>query len=272
VEVALKLNLCPICQNEKTNPQNKTCSRHCAIKYQWRDKDRLEKHKITFNPNISIGRPKGSKNKNPYPMSPAVLKRIEENKHYLLFDINPMQGRNHTEESKEKMSNSQLERFSKGDIKQVGTMQGLFKAKHPEKYLGNPTNIVYRSSWEFRVMLQLDHDPNVIGWASEEMRIPYKSPLDNRYHSYFPDFLVKERLTNGKIRTKILEVKPYSQTLQPQIPSVKSTDKKKQKRFFKEVQTYAVNQAKWESARKFCKNNDFDFVILTENELFGRKK
>ena len=157
--------------------------------------------------------------------------------------------------------------------KVVAPMKGLFKCAHPVKYLGNPTNIVYRSGWELKLMMQLDHDSNVISWGSEEIFIPYRSPLDKRLHRYFPDFLVKERLTNGGICTKIIEVKPYDQTLPPKQPSIKAgTKSNKNKRFIKECMTYAVNDAKWKSAKKYCDHHGYQFVILTENELFGKGK
>jgi len=77
---------------------------------------------------------------------------------------------------------------------------GLFKPKNPQKYVGDPTNIVYRSSWECKVMSWLDRNPSIISWASEELIIPYKSPVDNRFHRYFPDFYIKSE-------NKIIEVK-----------------------------------------------------------------
>jgi len=155
----------------------------------------------------------------------------------------------------------------------MASMKGVFKCAHPEKYAGNHLNIIYRSGWEFKLMFQLDHDPNIILWASEEKAIGYISPLDNKIHRYFPDFIVKERLTNGKTCTKIIEVKPFKETLPPKQPSVKKGSKpSRTKRFIKEVETYAVNQAKWASARKYCEKIGAQFVILTENELFGRIK
>jgi Straboviridae/Kyanoviridae head completion nuclease len=150
-------------------------------------------------------------------------------------------------------------------------MKGMFKPYHPEKYAGNPLNIVYRSQWELKMMMTFDHDPNIIGWASEEKAIPYRSPLDNRIHRYYPDFILKERLTNGKTCIKIIEVKPFDQTLPPKQPSTKGGSKpRRTKRFIKEVEAYAVNMSKWASARKYCEQIGAQFVILTENEIFGR--
>lgn len=42
-------------------------------------------------------------------------------------------------------------------------------------------------------------------------------------------------------------------------------------RFEDEIKTYLVNQAKWKAARQFCEQNNIQFVILTEDEIFGAK-
>jgi len=138
---------------------------------------------------------------------------------------------------------------------------GLFKPKNPQKYVGDPTNIVYRSSWECKVMSWLDRNPSIISWASEELIIPYKSPVDNRFHRYFPDFLVKVKSRDGKTKTLLLEVKPKKQTLPPE-PRKRMT-----KQYVNEVVTYGVNQAKWEAANEFCLDRGWEFRVLTENDL-----
>jgi len=136
---------------------------------------------------------------------------------------------------------------------------GWFKPKNPKKYKGDPNNIVYRSSWELRVMKWLDEHPNIVWWASEELPIPYVSPVDNKVHRYFPDFVARVRQADGEV-TVVLEVKPYKQTQKP-------TQKRQTKRFLQEVVTYAVNQEKWRAADLFCKEHGWQFKILTEKEL-----
>ena len=69
-------------------------------------------------------------------------------------------------------------------------LQGKFRCNNPEKYAGNCTNINFRSSWEFKIMRHLDNDTNIIEWSSEEIIIPYRSPLDNKIHRYYPDFKI----------------------------------------------------------------------------------
>lgn len=138
---------------------------------------------------------------------------------------------------------------------------GIFKPKNPQKYSGDHTNIIYRSSWECRMMTWLDNNPNVVNWASEELVIPYISPVDNRWHRYFPDFLVKVRQQDGKTRIMMLEVKPKKQTAPPKTP------KRKTKQYINEVMTYGVNQAKWKYATEYCLDRGWEFRIITEDHL-----
>jgi hypothetical protein len=138
---------------------------------------------------------------------------------------------------------------------------GKFTPKNPQKYVGDYTNIIYRSSWECKVMTYLDKTEDVISWASEELIIPYISPVDRKYHRYFPDFLVKVRTKDNKLRTILIEVKPKKQTQEP--------EKKKRvtKQYINEVVTWGVNQAKWKAAEEYCLDRNWEFQIWTEKEL-----
>jgi hypothetical protein len=138
---------------------------------------------------------------------------------------------------------------------------GLFKPKNPQKYVGDPNNIVYRSSWECKVMSWLDNNDSIMSWASEELQIPYISPVDNRWHRYFPDFLVKVKTKDNKISTMMLEVKPKKQTIQPQ------PQKRVTKQFISEVTTWGVNQAKWKAAIEYCLDRGWEFKLITEDHL-----
>lgn len=139
--------------------------------------------------------------------------------------------------------------------------KGLFKPNNPKKYLGDPTNIVYRSSWELRVFSYLDSHPDVINWSSEEIIIPYVSPVDNRIHRYFPDIFVRKRGRSGKIEEALYEIKPDHETRPPK------NSNKKSKKFYNEVMKYAINQKKWEAAKEYCHKRGWTFHILTENDI-----
>lgn len=142
--------------------------------------------------------------------------------------------------------------------------QGLFNPINPNKYKGNSKNIIYRSGWECKLMMELDKNPNVLEWASEEFCIPYISPIDGKRHRYYPDFWVKKKNhSDGKIVEVVIEIKPKSQTVAPK-PIV---GKKPTKRYLNEVYTWGVNSAKWEAAERFCKANNLEFIIMTEADL-----
>ena len=139
--------------------------------------------------------------------------------------------------------------------------KGKYQLKNPSKYKGNPTLVIYRSLWERSYMKKLDLNENILEWSSEEIALSYKSPLDNRIHKYYPDFYVKERLSDGTIKKYIVEIKPKKQTLEPKVP------KRKTKGYLYEVMEYAKNQSKWNSAREYCKDHGYEFKILTEDDL-----
>jgi hypothetical protein len=138
--------------------------------------------------------------------------------------------------------------------------KGFFKPKNPKKYKGDPTNIVYRSRWESFFMSKLDLNDNVITWASEELAIPYRSPLDGRIHRYFPDFYVKSRNPDGSISELLIEIKPFKETIEPK-------QNKNRNRYLTEVKTYVINKNKWHYARAFCEKRGWSFIIVTEKDL-----
>ena len=130
----------------------------------------------------------------------------------------------------------------------------------PKKYRGDPTQIFFRSSWELTAMKFFDYNTNVIEWGSEEMCIPYLSPLDMKTHRYFPDFLIRVKTKSGAQKTYLIEVKPLKQTKEPE-------KRKKTRAYINEVMTYGVNLRKWESAKKYCEAKGWEFKIITEKEL-----
>lgn len=140
------------------------------------------------------------------------------------------------------------------------TYKGRFKPKNPLKYKGDAENIIYRSSWEVRVMKYLDENPSVIWWASEEMFVRYYSPVDNKIHRYFPDFLANVRRKDNSSITYMIEVKPEKETKPP-------VQKRKTKRYIQESVTYIVNQSKWKAATEFCKDHGWEFKVVTEKDL-----
>ena len=139
--------------------------------------------------------------------------------------------------------------------------KGKYQPSYPKKYKGDHTNIIYRSLWERKFMRYCDLNENILEWGSEEIVVPYRSPVDNRYHRYFPDFYIKYKDNNGKIKKSIIEIKPYKQCIEPKV------QKRKTKGYIYEVVEYAKNQAKWTAAREWCLDRGYEFKVLTENEL-----
>lgn len=139
--------------------------------------------------------------------------------------------------------------------------KGRFVPKNPAKYSGDPTCVIYRSSWEAKFMAWADRNPAVLKWNSEETVIPYICPTDNRMHRYFVDFHIQTRNKQGELKSFLVEIKPAKQTVPP-VPQQRVT-----KQYLTEVLTWGKNEAKWKAAREFCKDRGWEFVILTEKEL-----
>ena len=143
--------------------------------------------------------------------------------------------------------------------------KGRYRPSNPKKYKGDSSNIIYRSLWERKFMVYCDNQTKILEWGSEEIVLPYRSPIDNKVHRYYPDFYIKVRESNGKIKRYIIEIKPKKQTVEPKMK------KRKTKGYIYEVYEYAKNQAKWKAAEEFCKDRMWEFKVLAEDEL-GIKK
>jgi len=220
---------------------------------------RRERLRSRMNSNtISIGRPKGSKNKAPYPRSEAVLARFRDHR------PPSWAGKIHTQEYKDHMSKVTSERIHRNGPS--GPFQGKYHPRCPNKYTGNKDNIVYRSSWERVMMVWLDNRDDVIRWSSEELAIPYFDPVTSKVRRYFPDFVFTIRKRDGIEKTIIAEVKPYMETFLRTKPS-KST-----RSFLFESATFAKNTAKWNAADKFCQDNGWEFKLITEYDLGIKKR
>ena len=139
--------------------------------------------------------------------------------------------------------------------------KGKYYPSYPRTYKGDPTNIIYRSLWERKFMVYCDKNEKILEWGSEEIALPYRSPVDNRVHRYFPDFYMKVKERGGKIKRYVIEVKPAKQTKPPVKP------KRQTKGYIREAYEYAKNQAKWKMAREFCADRQWEFKVVTEKEL-----
>jgi hypothetical protein len=139
--------------------------------------------------------------------------------------------------------------------------QGLYTVKNVAKYVGKGTP-KYRSGWEFTFMMFLDSNDNVLQWASESVRIPYRNPLTGKQSIYIPDFLVTYRGRNNTTIAELIEIKPKKQSLLES----KASDRDRA--------IVAVNYAKWHSATLWCKKNGLTFRVINEDQIYhqGGKK
>ena len=140
--------------------------------------------------------------------------------------------------------------------------QGIFTPKNQDKFIGSKA--VYRSGLELKFFRFCDDNPNVLEWGSENIIVPYISPLDNRAHRYYVDnyIAIKEGLEVVKY---LVEIKPSKQTKPP------TTKYRKRQHLIYEQKQYVINQAKWKAAKEFCKKKGFTFIILTEKELIFKR-
>ena len=233
------------------------CSSNIVVKEYWDSKteeviERKNKHKEQFKKYQNMnGRPKGTKNKNPYPQTSEVLSRKPPS----------WKGKKHTDETKEKMSTIRSLMIENGEVKIMASYKGKYQPTNPKKYKGDHTNIIYRSLWERKFMVYCDTNQNILEWFSEEICVAYFDPTTNKMRRYFPDFYIKVKESNGQIKKYIIEIKPKKQTLEPQV------QKRKTKGYIYEVYEYAKNQAKWEAAKEWCADKGYEFKVLTEDDL-----
>ena len=144
--------------------------------------------------------------------------------------------------------------------------QGFFKPKNPEKYIGDCSQIIYRSGLEYKYMNFFDRNPNILQWGSEEFSIPYFSRIDKRMHRYFPDMIIKIKNKNEEIKEYVVEIKPYVQSIIP-----KKTNKNT-KSYRRRVFHWIKNEDKWNASKKWCERNNMKFIILTEKDLEVNKQ
>ncbi len=136
---------------------------------------------------------------------------------------------------------------------------GEYLVENRSKFVGTkkPT---YRSSWELAFMRMCDSHPNIHKWASENVKIPYRSPIDGKYHNYIPDFMIQYTDKNGNQHVELIEVKPANQTT---MENARSTRNQAQ---------VAINAAKWTAAQEWCQRKGIRFKVINEDQIFQTKK
>lgn len=153
--------------------------------------------------------------------------------------------------------------------------QGFYKPINPSKCM-NPTLPYYRSNYERKFMQYLDNNTNILRWNSEMIKIPYRYTLDNKIHSYTPDFYVESTTTNGKSVKYLIEVKDTNET--PMLnerneliapPQPKKKTAKSMKNYVYHLRVLEKNRCKWIAAKEYCRQNGMIFKVISEKDLFG---
>ena len=145
--------------------------------------------------------------------------------------------------------------------------QGYYKIKNVEKYIGNPVDIVYRSSWEYKFCVYCDMNDGVIKWGSEVFRIPYTDFM-GKSRVYIPDFYLETVNKNqpGLMNRFLIEVKPEKEIREPKIPKG-NISAKRLKRLEHELNVWQKNKYKWVHTIEWCKGRDMQFWLVTEKHL-----
>lgn len=143
---------------------------------------------------------------------------------------------------------------------------GEFKPKNIDKYMGDPTDIIYRSKWEYKFCLYCDNEEKILKWESEPKKhtIPYSVVENNNYVTkrYIPDFWIQMKNKNGELEEFIIEIKPHKETIEPVEPKKHSL--KSLQNYEYSLKTYIKNINKWGSAEKYCNRIGINFFVLTE--------
>lgn len=151
---------------------------------------------------------------------------------------------------------------------------GFFKPKNPEKYIGDLNKIIYRSGLELSFFKEMDDDKSVIKWEAEpeHLKVRYHSPIDAKYHTYYPDAYC-EKIVNGALVKFLIEVKPKKYVLQPKVPKLNgdSSDSKKRSRFEASKRRFIIIHQKRKSAERLATLKGMKYIFITEDHFKNKK-
>lgn len=148
-------------------------------------------------------------------------------------------------------------------------VQGQYNLINPKKYLGDPSVIYFRSSWEYKLYFYLDNEPRVIHWNVEGITIPYEMQDNGKWNTmrYHPDAYAEIQKTDGTITKNVIEIKPYNETIPPEYPK-RVTAKSLENHEYR-LRTYLKNINKWKTAKEFCEKRGYNFFVMTEKYFDG---
>jgi hypothetical protein len=144
--------------------------------------------------------------------------------------------------------------------------QGKYTPENPDKYLGDISDIWFRSMWEFSFCYYCDHEDRVKKWACEpeQHKIQYDVIENEQYtiKTYIPDFWMIVEKSNNDEEEFLIEIKPEKELYEPKEP--KKVTVKSLENYEYRLKTYYRNRLKWEAAEKYCEKRGMGFFLLTE--------
>lgn len=156
--------------------------------------------------------------------------------------------------------------------------KGTYNLRNPQKYLGNPINCVFESSWEYHFMAYCDNNPSIVRWGNEYIVIPYQDDT-GKFHRYYTDFYIEtiNRSNPDDFKRLVVEIKPKNEVmpdfvrdgyiLSPEIYFKNKITTKKLESYEYKLKIYKKNIYKWDKAKKWCEGHQMQFIILHEDKL-----
>lgn len=143
--------------------------------------------------------------------------------------------------------------------------QGKYNLINKGKYIGDPDNIVFRSSWEYAFCQYLDNNEKIMKWACEQPIISY-TDLQGHLHRYYPDFFYEIKTNDDNLMNRVIvEIKPKKELYPPDKP--KNETAKALENYEYSVRTHIKNKLKWSASIDYAKKRGMEFVIITEEQL-----
>ena len=142
--------------------------------------------------------------------------------------------------------------------------QGMYTLKNPDKCINGTKEVRYLSGYELECWKWADNNKNVIKWGAETVIVPYYSSVKGRKARYIVDIYIEYIDRHGEHKKVLGEIKPSQQCKPP-----RKSNRKKKETIIQEELTWVTNQEKWKAAQEYATARGWDFVILTEREIFG---
>ena len=149
---------------------------------------------------------------------------------------------------------------------------GYYKPLNESKIVGNSTDIVFRSSLEYKFCIYVDNSDKVIKWGSEVVKVPYIS-YDGKQHNYIIDFYVEIKNPNNPTGYErlLIEVKPHAESMRiinnepPKKPTVITP--KSLKNWEYSIKEFAKNKQKWIYAQEYARLKGMKFLVVTDKMI-----